>query len=363
MPHIRSNRSPSNRPWARRAAAIGLSGLLALSAAACGGASEAAQGSNPESGSTTDFSVGVFPVFVSLPAWVAQEQGMFSKHGLNVTLKTINTGPTMVSALASNSVDAIVNGLTGVETARASGLDLKMLSVTYPHSIYSMLASNGVVDSCPEARQPYPKPILCAKGKRIGLIGGLGTESYTVALSVLQEVGLTEQDVSLVPIGGGEAGGGAMQAGQIDIQFAEDTAAAYTTRVLEVGKDLVDLKKEGIFANWVGEAMWAMEPRLRESPAAFEQFSAAIDDAVEWIRDPAHVDALTATFKKYAPTLDPKTVATVAKETAPFFGSTSTCSSVDNVTQWLVATGGLQSGQAPRCEDLLSETAQVASAP
>ncbi|OYD69905.1 ABC transporter substrate-binding protein [Rhodococcus sp. OK302] len=363
MQNIWNKCFPSNRTWARRAAAISVSSVLLLSAAACGTASETPQNSNGEAGASEDFSVGVFPVFVSLPAWVAEDQGMFSKHGLNVTLKTINTGPTMVSALASNSVDAIVNGLTGVETARAGGLPIKMVAVTYPHSIYSMLASNDVIDGCREAGKPYPKPIQCAKGKRVGIVGGVGTESYTVALSVLKEAGLTEQDVSMVPIGGGEAGGGAMEAGQIDIQFAEDTGAAYTTQVLKVGKDLVNLKTEGVFANWIGEAMWAMEPNLQKSPAAYEKFAAAIDEAVEWIRDPSNTDALAATFKKYVPTLNPGTISAVSKDTAPFFGSTSTCSSVQNVTQWLVSTGALTSSQAPACEDLLSNPAQVTSTP
>lgn len=340
------------RRWRRTLAAAAGTVLLSVTAACGSGSDKAVSGRE-------SVKFGVFPVFVSLPIWVAKEKGFFDKNGLDVALKTITTGPAMISALASNSIDAMIIGETSVESARASGLSIKMVSVTYPTSISHILASNEVMKTCTYVGQPYPKPMLCAKGKRVGIIGGVGTESYTVGVSLLSAAGMTEKDVSFVPIGGGEAGGNFLKEGKIDIQLGEDTAAAFT-ELLGVGKSLMDVRKQGVFADWVGEAVWAMEPNLKKSPKKFQKLADSMDEAVAWIRDPANKDEAVKIFKKYAPAVSEPTIAKVVESTRESWGSEASCDQVMNVVNWLVETKTIEAAKADKsCDELVWKTAHI----
>ncbi|CAM3228625.1 ABC transporter substrate-binding protein [Nocardioides dubius] len=348
--------SSARRGPVRRVVAGALGALLLTSTlAACGGADDDQKTASGQD--KVDF--GVFPVFVSLPVWVAQEQGFFDKHDLAVSLKTITTGPAMISALASGSLDSMVIGVTSVETARASGMPLKMVGVTLPTSIYHVFGSNDVIKDCAYVGQPYPEPLKCVKGKKIGIIGGLGTESHTVGLSLLNEVGLEEKDVTFVPIGGGEGGGQALKEGQIDIQLAEDTAAAFTVG-LGAGERLTDIQSQGVFSSWVGGAAWGMDPEIKKNPEKFQRISDALAEAVAWIVDPANEAAAAKTFKKYAPGVSEETIVTVLENTRDSWGSEASCDQVMSVVDWLVDNGTVDGGKADKsCDDLITESARI----
>lgn len=348
--------STSRRSPVRRAIAGALGALLLTSTlAACGGGS----GDEKTASGQDKVDFGVFPVFVSLPVWVAKEQGFFDKHDLSVSVKTITTGPAMISALASGSLDSMVIGVTSVETARASGMPLKMVAVTLPTSIYHVFGSNKVIADCEYVGQPYPEPLKCVKGKKIGIIGGLGTESHTVGLSLLNQVGLEEKDVTFVPIGGGEGGGQALKEGQIDIQLAEDTAAAFTEG-LGAGERLTDIQSQGVFESWVGGAAWVMEPELKKNPEKYGRISDALAEAVEWIIDPANEEAAAKIFKKYSPTISEDTIVKVVRSTRESWGSEASCDQVMSVVDWLVDNGTVAADKADKsCDDLVSESARV----
>ncbi|RVW07802.1 ABC transporter substrate-binding protein [Prescottella agglutinans] len=291
-----------------------------------------------------------------MPVWVAQDQGIFAQHGLDVEVKTILAGPTMISALNSQSIDAMLNGATIAVTASATGQPIKMITPTIPKSIYNLIASKEVMDSCPYVNEPYPKPILCAKGKRIGVVA-LGTESHIGGITVLEEAGLKESDVSWVPASAGEMIGSSMQAGQIDLFFGEDTAATYATEVIKVGSPLVDLKHDGPFVDWFGNGVWALEPQLQRSPDKYQKFTDAISDAITWINDPANSTEARAIFKKNSPNTSDATVDAVIASSHDYFGTTATCSSIETITTWLTKTNQLAAGKGPAtCHDISWQT-------
>ncbi|MGW4338542.1 ABC transporter substrate-binding protein [Rhodococcus koreensis] len=331
-----------------RALVFGVCAVLVVSLSACTGSGEQ---------SPNKLTIAAFPLYVSMPVWVAQDLGMFEQQGLDVEVKTILSGPTMISALNSKSIDVMLNGATIAVSARATGQPIKMVTPTIPKSIYNMIASKQVMDSCPFADDPYPKPILCAKGKRIGVVA-LGTESHIAGITVLEEAGLKENDVSWVPASAGEMIGSSMEAGQIDIFFAEDTAATYATEVIKVGVPLVDLKKDGPFADWFGNGAWALEPQLEQSPEKYRHFAAAIADAIAWIKDPANAMEARAIFKKNSPTTSDATIEAVIASSKDNFGTTASCSSIDTITTWLTKTNQIAADEGTTtCQDIAWDTA------
>lgn len=327
-----------------RALRFGICSVLVVGLSACGASGG---GDSPNK-----LTVGVFPLYVSMPVWVAQDRGMFEQHGLDVDLTTILAGPTLISALNSKSIDVMLNGATIALPARATGQPIDLIAATVPASIYHMIASKQTMDSCPYANAPYPKPILCAKGKRIG-VGALGTESHIAGITVLEEAGLEEADASWVPAGGGEALGSSMRAGQIDIMFAEDTAATYATQVVKVGSPLVDLKHDGPFADWFGNGAWALEPQLRQSPEKYQRFVDAIGEAIAWIKDPVNAAEARAVFKVNVPNMSEETIDGVIASSRDSFGTTATCSSIETISRWLTKTNQLADGKGPTtCNDI-----------
>ena len=117
------------RVLSRAAAALAAATLLA----ACG-----SSGSTPGSGSSASAGQsGSAPTALTLglvqgqdftfamPARVAQAQGIFTKHGLNVTVVAFSAGSDLVKAMASGSVD--VGAATGLDvtSAAANGVDMR----------------------------------------------------------------------------------------------------------------------------------------------------------------------------------------------------------------------------------------------
>ena len=336
-------------------AVTALAGVLAL--AACGStppAEDASADSGRESTETISMKVGAYPgLFVSLPLWVAADQGMFEDHHLDVELITVTSGPNMISAAASNSIDVMQNGATITAVTNSKGQDFRLIAPTVPQSIYNMFGTNEVLEGCEFADKPYPEPLKCAEGKRIGVVA-LASESYVVALSVLGEVGLTEKDVTFVPAGAGPAIVQSMQADQIDFAFAEDTATAFAVDSLKIAQPVVDLKENGTFSEWIGNGLFALQANLDADPEKFSRFAAAIDEANAWIEDPANRDAATAIYKKNSPTLDDTTAAAIMDLVPGYFGSEVSCQSIENIAEWLEATGQVEAGSlSDDCSDLV----------
>ncbi|MFS3130557.1 ABC transporter substrate-binding protein [Nocardioides sp. Bht2] len=332
--------------------------LVGLSAAALVVSMTACGGDSGNETSSSKLNVGTFPIFVSMPIWVAQSEGFFKENDLDVKLTSLMSGPTMLSALNSKSIDVMINGGTSAMSARAAGQKLQLLTPTIPETIYTLIAANDLLDSCAQADQPYPKPIECLKGKKLG-VAALGAESHTGALSLLKDAGLSEKDVTFVPAGGGEAIANALKEDQVDAFIAEDTAAAYAVEVIKVGQPLVDLKTESIVSTWLGHGAWALEESLTGSSDKMERFADSIADAIAWLDDPKNSEKAAAIFKKNAPTTNDGTIAAMTTDRAGYFGTTVDCATVDASAQWLTESGLIPKGQTPgKCADIVWENAR-----
>src|SRR5436190_5280076 len=62
------------------------------------------------------------------PLWIAQEQGFFSKNGLDTEIVFIRTGPIQVAAVSSGATQLAYAGGASVLSAAASGTDLKVIA-------------------------------------------------------------------------------------------------------------------------------------------------------------------------------------------------------------------------------------------
>src|SRR5258706_11002068 len=78
-----------------------------------------------------------------LPLWIAQDRGLFKKHGLDTEVITIQGGPLTVQALLSGSVQFHAGGTSSPMEARMAGANIRPgagFIYSFPHTLLASAA-------------------------------------------------------------------------------------------------------------------------------------------------------------------------------------------------------------------------------
>jgi NitT/TauT family transport system substrate-binding protein len=97
--------------------------LIALASVAMSGWAQA--------GEPTKVRFGVLPVLQALPLFVAQERGIFAKHGLDVELIPFNTAAEKDIALSTGSIDGYFGDILTPIVLKANGRDVTIVATNY----------------------------------------------------------------------------------------------------------------------------------------------------------------------------------------------------------------------------------------
>ncbi|HLL28454.1 MAG TPA: ABC transporter substrate-binding protein [Xanthobacteraceae bacterium] len=79
---------------------------------------------------TTTIRLGYIPVMGVAQVFVADGEGWFKEKGLDVKFASFESGPNMIQALASGTLDVYVAGLAPLLVARAKGQDVRVVAAT-----------------------------------------------------------------------------------------------------------------------------------------------------------------------------------------------------------------------------------------
>lgn len=74
--------------------------------------------------------VGYIPVIGASQIFVAEKEGLTKAAGLDVKFVVFESGPAMIQALASGTLDVYVAGVAPLAVARSKGVDVKVISAT-----------------------------------------------------------------------------------------------------------------------------------------------------------------------------------------------------------------------------------------
>ncbi|MDR3372484.1 MAG: ABC transporter substrate-binding protein [Ancalomicrobiaceae bacterium] len=74
--------------------------------------------------------VGVIPVIGVSPYFVAEGEGLLKAAGILTTLTTFESGPHMIQAVASGTIDVYIGGIAPLAVARAKGVDIRVVAAT-----------------------------------------------------------------------------------------------------------------------------------------------------------------------------------------------------------------------------------------
>jgi NitT/TauT family transport system substrate-binding protein len=237
-----------------------VAGILALCATACGsggGSGAAASGASGPDGGTVTVSYSQV-VADQLPLWIAADSGLFKKQGLNVKLTSLS-GSDGFPALISGQTQMASIGASEIVSGAASGAKVSYLATltpVYPYQLYAKVSNAAQL-----------------KGKRIGVTTSSGSV-YVATLLALKQLGLSQDDVHLVPLGSVTNVNNALIAGSIDAAVSHPPAS---TQIEAAGyHSLLDLAKQKIPTSNVGLATtkdWAAghKPQLKKFMTAISQ--------------------------------------------------------------------------------------------
>lgn len=136
--------------------------------------------------------------------YVCEDQGIFKKNGLDVTLTLLNSSSQLFPAIASNSVQIGAGEARSTAAGALSGFGLRYVALPIPRYYLEMWGQASITS---------PDQL---KGKRIGLSspGSLGDASVD---ALLRDKGWTENDVQKTFLKSTSAEVTALQTGAVDV--------------------------------------------------------------------------------------------------------------------------------------------------
>lgn len=280
------------------------SGALALIAAACGGGSSTSSTATTKVSSSTSVAAKsltpltliTFPGTYYFTDAVAQSQGFFKKHGLDVKFVKPQAGTSALQLLLSGSVDGLINdGALSVLPA-AKGQNIKIIGSVYNRNAWKIYVSDKLT-GLPSASAGFPALIQALKGKTIG-VTSIGAGTDLALQSVLIAAGMNPAtDVHRVGIGLLQAAVGQFQAGRIDAYVFNSPAGSvlgsshlaheYFDLATQAPKEFADVPQGSLIVS----GTW-----LKTHASIAKEWIAAEEEAMKWIEQPANLNTAGALY-------------------------------------------------------------------
>jgi NitT/TauT family transport system substrate-binding protein len=307
-----------------------------------------ASGSNTSSAGGSVASIvlgspGVPPVISGLLPYIADKQGFYKKYGVNVTIKSFDTGTDATRAAATGQIDAAIMPPAQLITLASQGTPVV--------GIQGQEFPDWVVDST----DPSVNSCTALKGQTIG-VDAIGGIRYIALQQMLKSCGLSISDVHPIPFPG-NAAPQALINGQLK------TSVLHRNEVYDVtgqGKSLATaVQMSTAVPNTMYEMFGTTKTELANKRDAFVRLVAAQIATIEWMNDPANADAVA----QYA-TVTGDQKADLLKAMADYkkisFWSADTAAmpetNVENVIKGQIAAGNITAAKAPKYSDIVDLT-------
>jgi NitT/TauT family transport system substrate-binding protein len=271
-------------------------------------------------------------------AEIAESQGFFKKHGLDVEVTQFRASPELLTAVVSGSIDIALSGATSVITARERNLPVKAFYVETVAPFYYLLASPTIA-SMPDA---------IAKGAAAG-VSSVGSLDYTMTRYLFKRAGLDPDKIKYVQAGTPGQRTAALEAGRIQLAIS---AVPEKYAVLRRGKVHEIAKMSDYAKNFALETFWSKEDYIAKNGDAIRRFLAAMDDTAQWIRTSSESPAVLAKFIGFSYAEGPEDVKEALKEV-----------NYPTMAEHKAKLSDLLTGLEPLADDAIQRGALKASSP
>jgi len=226
-----------------------------------------------------DVTIGYSALRISLPVFVAVENGYFEEQGLNVNLERFDTAQPLMQALVAGTVD--VAGYTALPITYNSMLrsEKELYFVTAMMEDQQHLISYFLVKS--DASEDTT--VADFRGKKIGVLPTIAYQKWLEV--ILKENGLSLDDVEVVPLAP-TLQPSALGSGQVDALFTNDPAATTAIQQNIARK----ISGEALVPKYLGEPFIFGSFNIEKSyadanPEVTQKVIAALDKAVEFVNE------------------------------------------------------------------------------
>ena len=313
--------------------------------AGCSSSGSSSSGGNTSSSGGSSESIvlgspGVPPVISGLLPYIADKQGFYKQYGVNVTIKSFDTGTDATRAAATGQIDAAIMPPAQLITLASQGTPVV--------GIQGQEFPDWVVDST----DPSVNSCSALKGQTIG-VDAIGGIRYIALQQMLKTCGLKISDVHPIPFPG-NAAPEALINGQLK------TSVLHLNEVYDVTGQGKPLTTAITMSTAVPGTMYEMygttKTTLAKKRDAFVRLVAAQIATIQWMNDPANADAVA----QYA-TVTGDQKADLLKAMAGYrkinFWSADSASmpetNVENMIKGQIAAGNITATKAPTYSDIV----------
>ncbi len=215
--------------------------------------------------------------------WIGVEQGFFRKHGVNVEVINIRSGPQTIAALSSGDIQIAYTIPGTVLSAAAAGMDLAFFAGVVNRADGDFVASPGL-RGAEELR-----------GKRVG-VQSIGGGVWSMTMLALEHLGLepARDKILLMVLGDQSILTQALATGGIDATYLSYT---YSASLKEKGFNvLVDMGKAPIV--YQGLALATERSYLKQNPQIIDSIMRGVVESVAFIQRPAQKETVLKSLMK-----------------------------------------------------------------
>ncbi len=224
------------------------------------------------------------------PLWTAQEQGFFTKYGVDTELVLVRSASPLIAGLTSGDVHVGYGGGSAALGAAAAGLDLKILATFTSRITYDLVVRPGI---------KTPKDL---RGKRLGVtsIGGTG---WMGAMLWLEHLGLDERqdDIRIQVVGDQPVLAQALEAGTIEATVLD---GVFSQRLKQKGFPILG-EFHQVNQRLMGQAVVVKGAYLQQHPDTLENLLKAQIEGLAFVFSPRSKPAVLNTLTNRLRISDP----------------------------------------------------------
>jgi NitT/TauT family transport system substrate-binding protein len=240
--------------------------------------------------------VGYIPILGAAPIFVADKEGLAKAAGVDLRFTTFESGPNMIQALASGTLDVYVAGVSPLGVARSKGIDVRVVTATAVEEMTVAVGAPLAAFFTPGVSNADAFKAFRAKNGRAARIatqppGSVPHTTLNHWLFVASKVDAA--DVQIIPMGI-DATQQALLAGAVDgATIREPTVAIVQTRDPRI--KLVALGGD-MFPNQPGSVVAVSGAFAQKNPQAVQAIVDSVVKAIDLIqKDPKraapHIEA------------------------------------------------------------------------
>ena len=226
----------------------------------------------------------------TLSLWIAQEQKIFTKHGIEAQTILIRGGPTLVASLMTGDIDTAFTSGVSVLGAAAQGIDVKMLTSISSRVSWKLMAA-------PQIRKA---PDL--RGKRFGVQSIVGS-TWMYSMLALEQIGLDPRrdNITFLPIGDPVTMAHALQTGRIDAVVLDPVLSrGLMNKGFSLLLDLFEAK-----VSFPGLGLGVTRAFLEKNDSIVEKVVTALTESLAFIHGPANKPIVQKSMMKNLRMTDP----------------------------------------------------------